>query len=133
MRMREKEENWMLLYSVHSSRSFLLESWTLYKSIREKIGVCVWWWWMTVKSERDVVRMLCKEHNIRTERCDCEHRAVLAGQHPIPHPKSISSLKKFPRAHWLFNLREWFFIKNFLKDLFYLLLQRKNEKKWTNN
>ncbi len=49
MRMRKKEENWMLLYSVHSSRSFLLESWTLYKSIREKIGACVcdddeWQW-----------------------------------------------------------------------------------------
>ena len=35
---------------------------------------------MTVKFERDVVHILCKEHNIRTERCDCEHRAVLAGQ-----------------------------------------------------
>ncbi len=35
---------------------------------------------MKVKFERDVARILCKKHNIRTERCDCERRAVLAGQ-----------------------------------------------------
>jgi hypothetical protein len=35
---------------------------------------------MKVTFERDVARILCKKHNIRAERCDCEHRAVLAGQ-----------------------------------------------------
>ena len=36
---------------------------------------------MKVTFERDVARILCEKHDIRAERCDCEHRAVLAGQH----------------------------------------------------
>jgi hypothetical protein len=49
------------------------------KKKRARVSVCVFEW-MKVKFERDVARILCKKHNIRTERCDCEHRAVLAGQ-----------------------------------------------------
>jgi hypothetical protein len=36
-----------------------------------------------VKFERDGARILCKKHNIRTEKCDCEHRAVLAGKNVL--------------------------------------------------
>ena len=45
---------------------------------REWVYVCIW----VNESEigRYVARILCEEHNIRTESCDCEHRVVLAGQ-----------------------------------------------------
>ena len=42
---------------------------------------------MKVTFERDVARILCKKHNIRAESCDCEHRAVLAGQQSSLFPK----------------------------------------------
>jgi len=43
----EKEENWMLLYSVHSSRSFLLEGEHSIEALEKNwcVCVCVWWWW----------------------------------------------------------------------------------------
>ena len=83
----EKEENWMLLYSVHSSRSFLLEGEHSIEALEKNWCVCVMMMNDSEIWERDDVRILCKEHNIRTERCDCEHRAVLAGQQSSLLPK----------------------------------------------
>ncbi len=71
----------MRLYRVRSSKGFLLERWTLYESIRETNMIWYVCEWMKVKFERDLARILCDEHNIRPESCDCEYWAVLDEKH----------------------------------------------------
>ena len=114
-RMREKEENWMLLYNVQSSRSFLLESWTLYKSIRERIGVCVCvcddseWQWnlretLCVYYARNIIYAQ-RDVTASIERCSRVNRA------PFPQ-KSPSSTWQFMTRRTLKKLKifGWFVI-----------------------
>ena len=53
------------------------------KEESESECVCIW----VNESEVWERGSWCKKHNIRTERCDCEHRAVLAGQQSSLLPK----------------------------------------------